>query len=208
MAGEMRTGPEQAESVSLLLHYANAKASEQTWRGIVLGPGVRLGAGEAGATPFGVESLSEFAAVQTELRGLLDRVTALESVFAEDARQLAQQITGLARPTFSRWAFSPISEKLFEVWETENTSFRELVFFTLAEVLKTVRFRDLHSCEECGDFFVGDSKKDRKFCSNKCRSRVTVRRHREKLASSPARRTVKASDSRGSTVKSKRKPVR
>src|SRR4029453_15419909 len=133
---------------SLLLHYANSKASEQTWRGIVMGPGVTLGDGEAVAVPFGVESLSEFAAVQTELRGLLDRVIALESVFAADARELARQITELARPTFSRSAFSPISEKLFEVWDTENTSFRELVFFTLAQILKTIRFRDVHQLDD------------------------------------------------------------
>jgi len=208
MAGNPRRSRKQSDPISLLLHYANAKATEQTWRGIVLGPGDSSADSDAAVTPFGVESLSKFNAVQTELTEILDRVIALESAFAVNARELAWQITDLAQPKFTGWAFSTISDKLFELWDTENSSFRELVFFTLAQTLKTVRFRDLHRCEACGKFFVGSSKRDRKFCSNACRSRVTVRRHREKLARTPALRTTKGSGSPHSTEESKRRPRR
>lgn len=210
MAGEQRTtrGSNDGAAVELMLHYANAHPSEQTWRGVVLGPGVAFEPTGAGSTPFGVRSLEEFTAIQAELRALLDRVIALESPYAETARDIAREITDAARPRFSGWSFSPISEKLFELWDTENTSFSELVFFTVAQSLKEISFRDLHRCEACANFFAGTSKRDRKFCSNACRSRITVRRHREMLASARRRPSAQPPQSAGGGARKRRRSRR
>src|SRR5262245_31509423 len=124
---ERRKDPGAASTaVELMLHYANARASEDTWRGIVLGPGIMLKPTEAGSTPFGVSNLEEFATIQAELCELLDRVIALESAYAETARAIAEEIRDRAQAKFEGWAFSPITERLFERWDTKESSFREL----------------------------------------------------------------------------------
>lgn len=198
----------EPDAVALVLHYGNEKATEPTWRGIVLGPGVAFEGHPADATPFGVQSLEEFLAIQAELRTFLDRVVALDSAYAEDARSLAEDITNEARLKFGGWAFSPLNERLFERWDTETTSFRELVFSTLARALRAISFRDLHRCGACGKFFVDASKRGRKFCSNTCRSRMTVRRHRERAASTEARKTMRSGSPRKPSQAPKRGPGR
>ena len=170
------------ENVALVLHYANADATEATWRGIVLGPAAASGQPFSNATPFGVQSLVEFLTIQEALRTCLDRLVALDSAYAEDARRLAREITEEARPKFQGWAFSPVDQRLFERWETETSSFREAVFLRLAYSLQEISFRDLYRCESCGKFFADTSSRERKFCSNRCRSRATVRRHRGRSA--------------------------
>ncbi|MGH3427142.1 MAG: CGNR zinc finger domain-containing protein [Mycobacteriales bacterium] len=198
----------QPDAVALVLHYANEQATDATWRGIVLGPGVAFEGHPKDATPFGVQSLEAYLAIQADLKTFLDRVLALDSAYAEDARKVAEDITNEARLKFGGWAFSPVNERLFELWDTETTSFRELVFSTLARALRAISFRDLHRCKTCGKFFVDASKRKRKFCSNTCRSRMTVRRHRERTASTEAPETMRSEHSRKPSQAPKRGPRR
>jgi hypothetical protein len=174
------------ESVETVLHYANAKPTEKTWRRITLGPSVSRfvapGAEPPEVPTFGLRSVEELLELQSELRDFLTRWVELESPYSEDADELISEINERARLQFKGWALSPVTEHLIEVWDTETTSFRELLYSYLATALKEVSFRAIHKCEACGDFFYEPSKREWKFCSARCRNRVMVRRHRERQA--------------------------
>lgn len=177
----MRTAP---ESLATVLHYANAKPTEQNWQGVVLGPHAQTLGLPAAAfeqrSPMGVSSLQDFRAFQDRLRAFLRRLTHLEGVYARESRALAEELLLRARPELERWAFSPSSERLLEIWSTKKRSFEESVYLALATALMEMSFRDIGHCDECEEYFFKPSERDRKFCSNRCRNRAMVRQHRQR----------------------------
>lgn len=173
------------ESLGLVLHCANAEATEKTWRGIVMGPHLEvlgLPAPPDDGPVMGVKSLQHFEATRAQLREFLGRLVELEGPYSVDAGGIAAELFDRARPKLQRWAFSTNDERLFEIWDTDDQSFEQMIYYSLAMALKEMSFRDLHCCEECGTFFFKASDRERKYCSNKCRSRVMARQHRQRQA--------------------------
>ncbi len=199
----MKKTPESLEPV---LHCANAEATEKTWRGIVMGPHLEvlgLPAPPEGGPAMGVGSLQAFEEVRARLREFLKRLVELEGPYSVDAGGLAAELFDRAKPKLERWAFSTRDERLFEIWDTVDQSFEQMVYYYLALALKEISFRDVHCCEECESFFFKASDRERKYCSNKCRSRVMARQHRQRLAEKKptARKARKATGGKKSSRK-------
>lgn len=146
----------------------------------------------------GVTSLQAFEETRGRLREFLKRLVELEGPYSEDAGGLAAELFGRARPKLKRWAFSTDDERLFEIWDTDDQSFEQMIYCSLATALKEMSFSDLHCCEECETFFFKASDRERKYCSNKCRSRVMARQHRQRQAEKkrPARKAKKSATGR------------
>ena len=170
-------------ALEMVFHYANSAPAENTWRRIVLGPipeGAPAPATQSSDRPiWNVKSLEELQHILEDFRATLRRWVELDSVYSDESVRLVDEINDRAKLHFKGWQLSPLNERLFEVWDTENASLNELLYTWLAAALKEVSFKAIHQCEACGKFFY-DAKSPRKFCSNACRNRVTVRRYRER----------------------------
>ncbi len=162
----------------------NACPTEETWRGVVLGPFAPLflkpGAKPPESATFGVRSLEELERILAEFRQFLVQWINLHGAYTLEAQTLLQILNDRAHLQFKRWWLDAGSGRLFEELETKESTFRELLYSLLGLALKEASFREIHQCEACASFFYNSSGREVKFCSGACRNRTMVRRHRER----------------------------
>ncbi|MEO6030202.1 MAG: CGNR zinc finger domain-containing protein [Candidatus Binatia bacterium] len=179
-----------------VLHYANARPTEQSWQNVVLGPARRdvIGGGKwpKDKPPFGVPSLAECETTLRRFRDFVVAFTKLKSPTTTDAVQLAETLAARARLVPHRFGFDQRTSRLVQRWTTQEDSFEEILYAQLALALQEVPYSWLHRCENCEIVFASDSKREIKYCSPRCRNRALVRRHRQRLAgrSQPQKRST------------------
>lgn len=145
------------EAVRIVLHYANAKPTESTWRRIVVQPFRHLvlapGAEPPETPAMGVRSCSELTRTLDEFRELLARWVNLESGYSLDAQDLVRLTVERSGIELKGWDLHPESGRLVEEWRTKRAIFSEVLYGQLIHALRDVAYRSFKRCEMCGRFF-------------------------------------------------------
>ncbi len=176
--------------VRILLHFANARPTERTWRRVLLQPFRKVFSDInldriPEAPTFGVSNLAECDALVDDLRVALAPMVAFKGPISRRAMdEVAVRLSSEARLQLVRFRWNNGRRRLEPVWATKEGTAREMLYSFLLLALQEVSPRSLHRCAHCAKYFFDPSERPKSYCSARCRtidgSLRFQRRHRSK----------------------------
>lgn len=168
--------------MGVVMRYANAKPSPESWQTAVLGPFRKLII-SARTEPlpgpvFGVASFEELQTVLQEFRDFASEWGKLKRGDHAGARRLMRQLDERSRLQITGYILDRRTGRLVPRFDTETSSFREMLYSHLALALQEVPPRCIRQCIACENIFIVASGQPAKYCSGRCQIRVAMRRYR------------------------------
>jgi hypothetical protein len=163
-----------------VLHYANGRPTEATWRQFLLEQPATSPAPDS--TIFGIASFDQLVPILIAFRDLLARLVRCPTVRAAESSDVRAAINERARPSFLGWSWVRGTGRLFARLETEDLTFEQSLYAQLGVAMQEAAFTVIKQCGSCERFFYEPRRKKARYCSVSCRdaaAHARVRRYRE-----------------------------
>ena len=164
----------------VVTYYVNVRPSASKWRRQVLGPFSKSVLMPPAGPVFGVRSFEEFETIVSDYRAFVSRWADLGASGTVPPRELISELDDRGRLRFARHLYNPTTRRLSPTYKTENLSFSEMLYSHLALALQAVPPPSIRRCVMCDNLFVVGSGQRAKYCSGRCRLRMSMRRYRKR----------------------------
>ncbi len=178
-------GPSAAPfALKVVFHFANLRTTDRSWRHDILRPFKKAMLGRdlpptLPETPvFGVTSRHDLSEQLTGYRLVLDRMISARNYNDPQARELWASVCEKAKLKVRAWHQHPRDGHAFPEWETEGNTFGDMLYSFLVHALSEVSPASIHRCSACDRFFYEPSQRRVKYCSDRCKKRITMQRYR------------------------------
>lgn len=172
--------------VRVALYYANVHPTDRSWRGDVARPfknvpGLNAGAPPTEGTVLGVHSREELDQFLAKYRSILNRLIATREYRGAEAQALWGELFDAARLKVVGWHLDRRDGRVFPQWDTEAQTFAEMLHSYLVLALVEVAPSSIHRCTACARFYYEPSHRHVKYCSERCKKRITMQHYRARL---------------------------